>query len=123
MAKFFYITRLVWVAGMGLGHFSGCHQLPERSFSIRGYQFPICARCTGTLVGELAVLIAYFGFGLLLPPAAAFGCAMVMLFDWAAQQLGRYEGSNPGRFFTGILGGLGCWTMLIHIGRAIAGLF
>ncbi|MGG7175281.1 DUF2085 domain-containing protein [Clostridium neonatale] len=28
----------------------GCHQLPDRSFFIRSYQFPICARCTGNVV-------------------------------------------------------------------------
>lgn len=111
MSRVYYMTRLTWAAGMRLGHFAGCHQLPERSFSFRGYQFPVCARCTGTFVGEWAVLIAFFGFRLLAPPAAAIACALVMLLDWVAQQLDIYEGNNFWRFCTGILGGVGCWSL------------
>jgi uncharacterized membrane protein len=34
-----------------------CHQRPERSFFVDGYQFPVCARCTGLyLSGALALL-------------------------------------------------------------------
>ena len=30
-----------------IGQLSGCHRMPERSFFYKGYQFPVCARCTG----------------------------------------------------------------------------
>lgn len=123
MSRLFYLARLAWVKGMDLGHFAGCHQLPERSFSFRGYQFPVCARCTGTFAGELLCLIAFFGFGLPVPSVAAVLCAMIMLFDWVAQQLDLYEGSNMGRFFTGILGGMGCWSLLIYVVQAITYIF
>ncbi|MBS5794738.1 MAG: DUF2085 domain-containing protein [Clostridiales bacterium] len=26
------------------------HQIPERSFFIKGYQMPICARCVGVII-------------------------------------------------------------------------
>lgn len=32
-----------------------CHQLPERSFSFRNRQVPLCARCLGITLGALAV--------------------------------------------------------------------
>lgn len=35
-----------------LGNNSGCHQLAERSFFYKGYQFPVCARCTGVTIGQ-----------------------------------------------------------------------
>ena len=38
--------------------FCGCHQRPERSFFVKGYQMPVCARCEGELIGILAALIA-----------------------------------------------------------------
>jgi uncharacterized membrane protein len=34
----------------GLGSFI-CHQLPERSFHLAGYQLPVCARCLGIYMG------------------------------------------------------------------------
>jgi hypothetical protein len=39
-----------------------CHQLQERSFFIRGRQMPLCARCTGILLG-LAVFPMYVAWG------------------------------------------------------------
>lgn len=38
---------------MQIGRSSGCHQLPERSFFYNGKQFPVCARCTGAIVGQI----------------------------------------------------------------------
>ena len=34
----------------GLGSFI-CHQIPERSFHLAGFQLPVCARCLGIYVG------------------------------------------------------------------------
>ena len=34
----------------GLGSFI-CHQLPERSFHLAGFQLPVCARCVGIYLG------------------------------------------------------------------------
>ncbi|RGF93239.1 DUF2085 domain-containing protein [Ruminococcus sp. AM54-1NS] len=38
---------------MKLGASAGCHQRPDRSFFFHGWQFPVCARCTGVLAGQL----------------------------------------------------------------------
>lgn len=37
----------------GLGSFI-CHQIPERSFHLAGFQLPVCARCLGIYVGVWA---------------------------------------------------------------------
>lgn len=42
---------------MKIGTYSGCHQMYERSFNYNGYQFPICARCTGIFIGQIIGLI------------------------------------------------------------------
>ena len=40
-----------------------CHRMPERSFFIRGYQFPVCARCTGFYISLIIYFIyTYFNF-------------------------------------------------------------
>jgi len=38
-----------------------CHQLPERSFSLCGYQLAACARCTGICIGSLTGLLFILG--------------------------------------------------------------
>ncbi len=37
-----------------LHHF--CHQIPERSFHWNGVQWPLCARCSGSVLGGLIAL-------------------------------------------------------------------
>ena len=36
-----------------------CHQLPERSFHLAGYQFAVCARCTGLYTGFAFATLFY----------------------------------------------------------------
>lgn len=123
MESLSYHARSAWAKSMRFGSRLGCHQIPERSFHVRGYQFPVCARCTGTFVGEIICLLLFGLVGYIVPPVAAMFLAFVMLFDWMAQQLGRYESGNGFRFITGVLGGLGCWSLLLHIALAIVRLF
>lgn len=47
---------------MQIGKSSGCHQMPERSFSYKGKQFPVCARCTGIFIGQLISYALFFVF-------------------------------------------------------------
>ena len=46
----------IWIKLMNLGDKIGCHQISERSFFIKGYQFPVCARCTGVFFGEIIAI-------------------------------------------------------------------
>lgn len=80
----------------------GCHQIAERSFSLGNYQFPLCARCTGILLGEIVgIILAFFTTSywqtvfLLIPMAA----------DGLTQLLGWRTSTNLLRFITGLLGG------------------
>lgn len=81
----------------------GCHSKPERSFFIRGRQFPICARCTGELIGILLGLVCCFVFR---PPV--WICIILMLpmiADGLIQQFTAYESNNVKRVITGALFG------------------
>ena len=103
----------VWRILMTIGRFSGCHQMPERSFSFRGYQFPVCARCTGVAIGNLAAIVMFFIF---LPHWLwhVTGC-FIMFIDWFLQYLGLLESSNARRLITGVIGGY-AFTSLYGIG-------
>lgn len=111
--------RLLWVRSMRAGAELGCHQMPERSFFFRRYQFPVCSRCCGVLIGEiLAVILALKKKTI--KAKICFASAGTMFFDWAIQFLGIKESNNIRRFISGVLGGLGCWSLFIHGAKLIS---
>ena len=87
-----------------------CHRIPERSFFIKGHQFPVCARCTGFYSGLIVYLICNYFYGhnydintliismILMIPAAV---------DGITQYFGPRESTNNLRFITGFIGGIG----------------
>jgi uncharacterized membrane protein len=95
-----------WIKLMDFGERMGCHQMPERSFFYKGYQFPVCARCTGVILGELITLIL-----LLCSVKIDFTVAVALLIpmgiDWGLQFLKILESNNIKRLITGTLGGFG----------------
>ena len=83
-----------------------CHQRPDRSFFIGGHQFPLCARCTGILVGYFIGVIVAIMTGC--KWYALFLIALLpMIIDGAIQQIRKIESTNARRFITGIIGGIG----------------
>ena len=94
---------------MKLGSDSGCHQMVERSFSFRGHQFPVCARCTGVLLGNI---LAYALILVYMPPSQVclIGCT-VMFIDWWVQELNIRQSTNTRRLVTGIIGGYSLTTL------------
>lgn len=109
------LTTEKWIKLMRLGRLTGCHQMPERSFFIREYQFPICARCSGMLVGEIIAYIFLFAFKLLLSPFNAVLFLTVMFSDWLIQFLKIRQSTNLRRFITGILGGIGITALFVRL--------
>lgn len=90
----------------------GCHGRKERSFHYKGKQFPICARCTGELVGMVVSLFSCFFFR-----TSVFTAILIMLpmvADGLIQMFTSYESNNRRRFITGFLFGYGL-IMLIAI--------
>lgn len=103
----------LWVQLMTLGAKSGCHQFSDRSFFIHGCQFPICARCTGVLIGYLLTVIV-FPFYLLDIKWCLCFCG-IMFADWLIQHLKIRSSTNIRRLITGILGGFGLFTLELNI--------
>jgi|SRR5579863_6509026 len=85
--------RHMFYVGLALG----CHQRPDRSFSCRGRQIPLCARCLGILVGPLFAPL-YFIFP---DPWIAIVCASIFLIDASTQLVGMRESNNWLRLLSG----------------------
>ncbi|MBO5317534.1 MAG: DUF2085 domain-containing protein [Oscillospiraceae bacterium] len=88
---------------MRLGCRAGCHQRPDRSFFFKGYQFPVCARCTGVLIGYLVAIPSYIAWGVNLRICIIF--AAIMFLDWVLQYGKLLESTNIRRLATGVCGG------------------
>lgn len=104
-----------WVRWMEIGGRIGCHQMPERSFFVKGYQFPVCARCCGVFIGYVVGLVAYckISFQTLKFPAV-FGM-FTMFIDWFIQAIHIKQSTNVRRLLTGIVGGFGCMVVFLRL--------
>lgn len=104
------LGNFLWNLGYSL-----CHQLPERSFYIDGYQLPMCARDTGTFVGFLMVFL----YGAVrkrylysaLPDRFIIGATIIgtilYVFDGLSSYVGIRDTSNAFRLTTGLMLGAG----------------
>lgn len=102
---------------MATGKRTGCHQRADRSFFFRGYQFPVCARCTGVLVGYLVAIPCYIAWGTSLRLCIIF--AAITLLDWVLQYGKLLESTNIRRLVTGICGGYGVLSAQLFFVRTI----
>lgn len=82
-----------------------CHRLSERSFFFKGKQFPICARCTGILLGYLIGIIY-----LIIVGKSNFAIIVLLitplLIDGVGQLKGKWISNNFRRLITGIFAGI-----------------
>jgi len=108
------LATLMYAAGAII-----CHQLPERSFHLAGFQLPVCARCLGIYAGAaaaasihvLGVFVANSARWRLLSPAVARRVFLVsavptvvtVALDWA----GAWSGTNVVRAIAGVALGVG----------------
>lgn len=85
-----------------------CHKRADRSFFFRGKKFPICARCTGILVGYFAGIgfIMYSNNSLLYLTLISLIFPVPMMIDGTGQLFGKWVSTNKRRFITGVLGGI-----------------
>lgn len=101
--------------------FSFCHQLPERSFFLKGKQFPVCARCTGIHIGYLSFPIFLFGF-LNLSLWLSIIFILPTVIDGLTQAFFERESTNLLRFITGLTAGMGSMALISLMGKYIGNL-
>ena len=101
---------------MSFGKTMGCHQRPERSFFIGKYQLPVCARCTGVLIGYILGLLMLIVT--VVPTVVDILLMSVMFIDWYLQHEKILMSTNKRRLLTGILCGFGyihLWANILCI--------
>ena len=111
-----------WAFFMRLGSRMGCHQREDRSFFIGKWQFPICSRCTGILVGQIIAVILYL-FKIKVPTIIGLLFLFIMFLDWYIQYKKIKESTNIRRFITGTLAGIGQISIVLNIIIYIVSLF
>lgn len=88
-----------------------CHRLPDRSLTINGYTLPICARCTGIVMGSiLSIIMIYFNITF-----SIMTCLILLIpliVDGGTQYLNYRLSNNSLRLATGILFGIGYIPLL-----------
>ena len=103
----------IWMKLMEYGSkYWGCHQMPERSFFIKGFQFPVCARCTGILAGYILAAICR-GFRIRVGYRKSCFMLIPMAVDGGLQYLTGYHSNNRRRFWTGLLAGFGFIQLIL----------
>ena len=96
-----------------IGEFSGCHQMPERSFYCFKKQFPVCARCTGAFIGYILGLLIYPFIKIPIWLDILF-CA-IMFADWFVQYKKWIPSNNIRRLITGLVCGFGLMQIYVEI--------
>jgi uncharacterized membrane protein len=102
------IAALMYAAGAVI-----CHQIPERSFHLAGFQLPVCARCLGIYAGAAAAASIYVLGAFTAAPVpsrilsprtarrvfllSALPTLMTVALEWA----GVWRGTNIVRAFAG----------------------
>lgn len=112
----------IWYKLMDFGDRLGCHQKPERSFFYKGYQFPVCARCTGVFIGEFIAIILLI-LGIRINLYISIGLLLIMGIDWGIQYLEILYSNNIRRLITGISAGIGLTYIYFYIIVFIINLF
>jgi len=101
----------IWLSLMKFGAKIGCHQISSRSFSYKGYQFPVCARCTGVIIGEIIAIIMLFTIKIDL--LYSFILVVPLIIDGSLQYINILQSNNIRRVMTGFLAGVGL-TYIYH---------
>lgn len=81
---------------------------------------PICARCTGLVVGNVvAATLALVAD----PPSVGLALALLapLVIDGVLQATTSYRSSNPRRLLTGLAGGIGQFSIAVTALAALAG--
>lgn len=95
-----------------------CHRLPERTIYLKNKPLPLCARCTGVLIGVFTLPL--FHWGLIQPNLTnILLLAVPATIDALTQFIELRESNNTLRLVTGFLLGMGIAGFIVFITRLL----
>ena len=103
----------IWLVFMKVGALT-CHQMYERSFTYKGYQFPVCARCIGIFLGNIIGVFLYI-IKFKISIKISLLLILIMAVDGLFQLFKIKASTNIRRLMTGILAGIGYIGMIVNI--------
>ena len=103
----------IWLILMKIGALT-CHQMYERSFNYKGYQFPVCARCTGIFVGNIIGIFLYI-INIKISIITGLVLILIMIIDGLLQLFNIKDSTNIRRLITGVLAGVGYISLTVNI--------
>ena len=88
--------------------------MSDRSFHYHGMQFPVCARCTGILIGFFIIgpIITIFHRGNMY---LSMGLIVLMAIDGGLQFFNIMKSNNFRRLITGLGYGYAVFSIIVHI--------
>lgn len=95
-----------------------CHRMKNRCITIKGYTFPLCARCLGILTGYFLTPLLIVS-GTYLPIWLGILLNIPMVVDGWTQKMGHRRSNNYLRLSTGILCGFGQSVLIVSISTLI----
>lgn len=120
--KLIQINKCLKYINMWIRQSNLCHSKPERCFVYKNRHLPLCARCTGIILGGLIYLVSsklfffilqiniiYFDYKI------CFFLALPMIMDGGLQYLRYKQSTNNRRFVTGFLFGIGSVMFCLNI--------
>jgi uncharacterized membrane protein len=107
------VIKLKW-----LMDFVPCHRMKSRSLTIKGHTLPLCARCTGILLGYLFFPLLFL-FELNFPLWLGVALNLPMVLDGWTQKRKLRLSNNPLRLTTGIISGFGQSIIIVSISQGI----
>jgi uncharacterized membrane protein len=99
-----------------------CHRKCSRSFHLNGKKFPVCARCTGLLIGYLSIPFWYVidvDLNFLVLFLLVFLSGIPLLIDGFTQLKNLRESNNYLRLFTGLLCSIGMSLGVVEVSQMI----
>ena len=105
-AEHLWIKSMQWCK-----KYCSCHQLPERSFFLGGYQFPLCARCTGIAIGHI---VAFIFSPFVTIKYSISVLTIPLIIDGTIQYFSAYESTNLKRIISGFLYGFAFTSLMVH---------
>ena len=90
-----------------------CHQLSDRSFIVKGVQLPLCARCTGIVIGFCLIgpIASIITLGNMFVSVALI---LLMCLDGVLQLKNIILSTNLRRVITGLGCGYGLFSIVLH---------